>query len=56
MTEQPATECIMCGGRINAGTYPPFCCDDCEETFNIEVMFDKWAREQANRNCEDRSQ
>jgi len=31
------TECIMCGSHINAGTYPPVCCDHCRWEFEIEV-------------------
>jgi len=49
MTEQPATECIMCNSRINAGTYPPFCCKDCEDSFEIEAEYNAWAKGQAEK-------
>lgn len=49
MTEQPATECVICGGHIPAGKYPPVCGDACRNEYNIEVDFNKIAREEIER-------
>jgi predicted nucleic acid-binding Zn ribbon protein len=37
--DQPATECIICGRHINAGTYPPFCSKECQEEYQFEVEY-----------------
>ena len=44
-TEQPATECIWCGGYIPAGKYPPVCSPHCQQEVKIAVEFEQWAKE-----------
>jgi predicted nucleic acid-binding Zn ribbon protein len=49
MNEQPATECVVCGGHIIAGTYPPVCSDDCRTEWDINVEFSRWVREEGKK-------
>ncbi len=37
MSEQPNTECCICGSPINAGSYPPCCSEDCESEWMLET-------------------
>lgn len=41
------TECVVCGGHINAGSHPPVCSDHCRWEFKLECEFNAWAKEQA---------
>lgn len=49
MTEQPMTECVVCGGHIIAGSYPPVCSGDCRLEWDIETEFNRWVREEIKR-------
>ena len=48
MSEQPNTECLCCGGRVNAGVYPPYCSKWCEFSIKVEVEFERMAKEDSN--------
>ncbi len=41
------TECVICGGHICAGSWPPVCSDDCKFEYALECEFSRWARREA---------
>ena len=46
--------CCICNNEI-ADCYPPLCDnEDCENRFMVEVKFNTWAREEANRELDNR--
>ena len=40
-----ATRCVMCGGYIHAGSYPPVCSEYCKAALEIEIQFNKWVEQ-----------
>lgn len=49
MTDQPATECVICGGYISAGTEPPVCSESCDFELETNCEFAKFAREERKK-------
>ena len=44
-----ATECVICGSHIIAGSYPPVCCEHCKLELEIECEFHKFAKEEMKK-------
>ena len=45
--EAHCCECAVCGGHRTAYSYPPVCAG-CRDTWEIEVEFNRWAKDQTN--------
>ncbi len=43
------TECVVCGSHIIAGSYPPVCSDYCKWEYNLEVEFNRWAKNESKK-------
>ena len=51
MTDNPDTECVICGQHRPAGTYPPVCpskLNNCKLEYEIDVEFHRWAKLQVD--------
>ena len=44
--DEVTTECVVCGGHIIAGSYPPVCSPGCRFEWDIETEFHRWVKEQ----------
>ncbi|GAF81817.1 unnamed protein product [marine sediment metagenome] len=43
------TECVVCGGHIIAGSYPPVCSKDCRLEWDIEIEFNRWIKDEKTK-------
>ena len=53
--EYDPTECAICRNRIIAYSWPPVCCDHCQEVWDFEAEFTRWANEQCAREAHERA-
>ena len=42
--EDHCSECAICGGHRAAYSDPPVCCKDCKSEWEIDTLFNQWAK------------